>query len=180
MRDSIQILFGLLVATTGGLMAGLLLASSVGMIELVPGLLILLPGFMELRGNISGALSARLSTALHLGTIKPKVLHRRGKPIIRDNIVASFILVLVVSAVLGFVATGVSYFLFGVNKLTLVYISVTAALISNIVLLPSTIMFCFLIFRHKMDPDNVMGPYVTTVGDVVSVLSLLLAIIIFT
>ena len=36
----------------------------------------------------------------------------------------------------------------------------------------STIFF----YKEGMDPENIMGPYVTTIGDIVSMLSLFIAV----
>ena len=41
-----------------------------------------------------------------------------------------------------------------------------------------TIFATFWFYKHKIDPDNVMGPFATTTGDIIGVASLLLAIII--
>ncbi len=66
-----EILFSQIISIIGGLIAGTFLAVHTDQLLLVPGLFILLPGFLEMRGSISGTLSARLSSGLFLGVIKP-------------------------------------------------------------------------------------------------------------
>ena len=100
-KDMKEMLSSEFVAMTGGLIVGLILASYTNQLELVPGILILFPGFLEMRGNISGTLSARLSAGLFLGKLKPRL---QNSGILKSNIIASFAQVLIVSFVLGLVS----------------------------------------------------------------------------
>ena len=67
--------FSEVLAISGGTLAGFFLASSAmqNLLENFPGLLIMVPGFLGLRGNILGAVSARIGTGLHTGLIEPKI-----------------------------------------------------------------------------------------------------------
>ena len=69
-KDFKEILFSQSMAVIGGIIAGTLLALYTDKILLIPGMVILIPGFLEMRGNISGTLSARLSSGLFLGVFK--------------------------------------------------------------------------------------------------------------
>ncbi len=161
-----------IISVTGGLLAGIMLAFATDKIELIPGILILLPGFLEMRGNISGSLSARLSSGLFLGALKPKARNNR---ILRGNVIASAILVVLVSVFLGFVAYAATYYVFGISNPKLIYISFLAGVLSNVIEIPLTVITTFWLFRRGIDPNNIMGPYVTTIGDIISVLALLIA-----
>src|SRR3989338_6868860 len=96
-----EILSGQIVSLIGGLIAGTLLAVYTDNLLLIPAMFILIPGFLELRGNISGSLSARLSSGLFLGLVKPRF---DNSYLLRGNIIASFLLTLFVSALLGALA----------------------------------------------------------------------------
>ena len=174
-KDFKEIFSAEIVSITGGLLAGLLIAVYLEKIYLVPGIFILLPGFLEMRGNISGTLSARLSSALFLGKIKPKF--SRGK-ILNGNVVASFSLVLILSALIGVIAYFANLIFFGQSVIQLIIISLVAGIISNAIEIPLTMATVFWLFRKGHDPDNIMGPYVTTTGDIVSILSLMAALVI--
>ncbi len=163
-----------IISISGGLLAGTLLAFHINQILLIPGLLILLPGFLELRGNVSGALAARLGTALDLKKMKPTLNNK----IVNQNIIASFIEVLVVALALATVAYVVTYFFFGAATPKIFLIAIVAALISNLIEVVATTFAVFAIYRAGHDPNNIMGPYVTTTGDIISVLSLLFAIVV--
>jgi mgtE-like transporter len=140
---------------------------------MIPALLILFPGFMEMRGNISGTLSARLSAGLHVGAFKKE--YDKNK-IVKGNAVASMVLVILLSLVLGLVAYYVSTEFFGITNANIIIVALVAGILSNVIEVPLTIFITFWLFRHGHDPNNIMGPYVTTAGDIISVVSLLIAI----
>ena len=70
-------------------LAGIILASSRDILLATPGLIILVPAILSMRGTIQGALGSRLGSALHLGLIK-KFNFR--DPIVRHNLLASILL----------------------------------------------------------------------------------------
>lgn len=162
-----------IISMTGGLLAGSILAAYINKILLIPGLLILLPGFLEMRGNISGSLAARLGTALDLRKIPVKI---DGSRVVSKNIAATFIEALAVALSLAAVAYAVTYFVFGAATLEIFWIAIIAALLANLIEATLTVYTTFWLFRKGHDPNNIMGPYVTTTGDIVSVISLLVAI----
>ena len=172
-KDAKEIAASEIFSMTGGLLAGLMLTFVTDKLSLVPGLLILIPGFLEMRGNISGSLSARLSAGLFVGSLKPRL---EKNPILRHNILASFTLVIALSFSLGLVATGAFYIFFGKFNFDLIFVALVAGILSNVIEIPLTIATTFYLFRHGHDPNNIMGPYITTTGDIISIISLLFAI----
>jgi mgtE-like transporter len=171
-KDFREIFSAEIISVTGGVLAGFLLAVILDKILLIPGIFIFLPGFLELRGNISGSLAARLGTALDVGKIKPKYIQR----FTIENFAATFIEVLFVALALAAIAFLLTYFLFGVAVPSLFLIALVASLVSNLVESSLTILTTIWLFKKGHDPNNIMGPYVTTTGDIVGVLSLMLAI----
>jgi mgtE-like transporter len=159
----------------GGIIAGVLLAAYVDKIILIPGMLILLPGFLEMRGNISSSLASRLSSGMFLGVVNPGKIWTK---ITKGNLLASFFLVIVVSVTLGIMAFLFSLFILGMAVPGIILLSLTAALIANAIEIPLTVAFTFYLFRKGHDPNNVMGPFVTTTGDLTSVVALLIALVI--
>lgn len=166
-----------IVSVTGGVFAGFLLALSIGRIDFLPGLLVLLPGFLEMRGSISGSLSARLSAALFLKYTKPRF---RRNFVLRENIISSVVLALAASLALGIIAFVVSLYVFGIFSPMLVFIALVAGMLSNLIEIPLTVFFTFWLFRHGHDPNNIIGPYVTTMGDIVSIISIISALALVT
>ncbi|MBI5398337.1 magnesium transporter [Candidatus Woesearchaeota archaeon] len=176
-KDSKEIAIGQIVTVTGGLLAGGALAFYTDKIALIPGIFVLLPGFLDMRGDVVGSLAARLSSELHIGSIDIAKQKRQG---IRDGVVAAFLLSLAASVILGLVAYAASYFIFKINNPDIIWVAIIATIVSNLILIPLTVKSTVWFFAHGYDPDNVMGPYITVVGDVAAIVSLLIAIVIVT
>ncbi len=163
-----------IVSVVGGLIAGTILAVYTDKLLLIPGMLIILPGFLEMRGNISGSFASRLSSGLFLGVVKPDKLRTKT---IRGNLVASFFLALFVSFILGLIAFLFNYFILQEITLRIILIPLIAGAIANTIEIPLTLFATFFLFRKGHDPNNIMGPFITSTGDITSVLSLLIALV---
>ena len=100
-----QGLAALLVSSGGDLLAGLTLGAITGTLEKLPGLLVLVPAAIGMRGNVFGALGSRLGTSIHAGTFS---LSRRADTVVGQNVVASMALTLSISFVLAILAKAVS------------------------------------------------------------------------
>ena len=174
-RDFREIFTSQFIAITGGIIAGIFLLSITNKLELVPGLFVLIPGFLEMHGNIFGSLAARLVTLLHIKHIKPKLEHNR---LVWINILASVFLLIIVALFLGIAAYLLNLYIFKSNTPILILISLIAAVIAIIVELPITVFSTFWLYKNGYDPDDIMGPYITTIGDVVSILSLFIVMLV--
>jgi len=170
-----EILSSQIVSIIGGLIAGTILAIHTQKILLIPGMLILLPGFLEMRGNISGSFASRLSSGLFLGIINPNKIKTK---IIKGNLLASFLLVIIVSLALGLIAFFFNYFVLSITTLEIIFLPLIAGVIANIIEIPLTLFATFFLFKKKIDPNNVMGPFITSTGDITSIVSLLIALVI--
>src|SRR5437762_2508168 len=95
----------LLVSSGGDLLAGLTLGAITGTLDKLPGLLVLVPAAIGMRGNIFGALGSRLGTAIHTGEF---TLSRRTDTVVGQNIVAAMALTLSISFALAVLAKAVS------------------------------------------------------------------------
>ena len=164
-----------LLATATGLVAGLVLGSITHTLELLPGLLVLVPAAVGLRGNVFGALGSRLGTLVATGSFR---LSRRRDTLVGQNLEASVALSMGVSLLLAVVAKGIAE-AFGVkNTISIgdfVVVSVIGALIPTAVVLGITVAIAALGVRREWDVDNVSVPVVTAAGDVITLPSLFLA-----
>src|SRR4051812_6137437 len=100
-----QGLAALLVSSAGDLLAGLTLGAITHTLEQLPGLLVLVPAAIGMRGNIFGALGSRLGTSIHTGTFR---LSRRRDTVVGQNILASLTLTLSISFALAVLAKAVA------------------------------------------------------------------------
>lgn len=166
-----EILTSQLIAIIAGLFAGTLLVIHMDQLARLPGMLIIIPGFLALRGNISGPLAARISSGLFLKVIKPNNMETK---IIRGNLFASFFLTIMVTLILGVIAFMLTHIMFNETVPELLIIPLIAGILANAVSIPLTLFFTFYFFRKGHDPNNIMGPFVTSTGDVISMLALII------
>ncbi|MEM0240048.1 MAG: magnesium transporter [Candidatus Nezhaarchaeales archaeon] len=162
------------VSLTIDIVAGIGLAFMRGALEELPGMLIMIPAFLQMRGAIGGTLASRLSSALHMGIIEPRL--KFSKELTR-NIVGTLVLSLVLSALIGCLAHFMCL-LFGFTSaglLTLLLLSLVAGALSSLIITLITVVMTLKVYQKGLDPDVVMGPIVTTLGDVVSIPCLFLA-----
>ena len=172
-RDALPVI---LISLVAGLFAGTILGSETmrNGIESVPGLLLLLPAFLATRGGVYGSLGARLSSGLHQGIIEPNFeLDKR----LSNAVLASFINGMAVSVFIA-VVTFVLLAVFGQtgSLLQLVGIMVIAGFLSAVLMLTVLVSVIIVGYRRGLDPDNIIGPVVTTLGDVFGVLFLLVGV----
>ncbi len=172
-RNFRELFMSQVVSVIGGLAAGTFLAIYLDKIMIIPGMFILLPGFLEMRGNISGSFASRLSSGLFLGVVDPYKFRTR---IVSWNLIASFILAIFVSLVLGLLAFFFNLVIFGIATPEIIMIPFIAGIIANGLEIPLALYFTFYFFRKGHDPNNIMGPFITSTGDVTSVLALLIAV----
>jgi mgtE-like transporter len=165
----------LLISSGGDLLAGLTLASITGTLDRLPGLLVLVPAAIGMRGNIFGALGSRLGTSIHTGTFR---LSRRLDTVVGQNLAAAAILSLAISLTDALLAKGVST-AFGVEHaisvIDFVVISVIGGVLSSVVVMALTVGVAAASVRQGWDLDNVAAPIVTAAGDMVTLPGLFLA-----
>jgi mgtE-like transporter len=165
----------LLISSGGDLLAGLTLGSITGTLEALPGLLVLVPAAIGMRGNIFGALGSRLGTSIHAGTFR---LSRRRDTIVGQNLYASVALSISISLALAFLAKAICVGFGLENTISVadfVVISVIGGVLSSIVVLGITLGVAALSVRRGWDLDNVAAPIVTAAGDMVTLPALFLA-----
>ncbi len=161
----------LLICGMGEITTGTLLSTMVDLLENNPGLMVLVPASLGMRGNISNALGARLGSATHMGLIDRKDFWNRE---MRNNLKAAMILNIVISALIGVLAH-VSCSIAGADSIGLVrltLIAVTAGTVAGLVLTFLTAGIVNIAFRRGYDPDNVTGPSLATIGDIITLFSL--------
>lgn len=163
-----QSLVALALNSSTSLVAGAVLGTITGTFERLPGLLILVPPAIGLRGNVFSALGNRLSTSIHSGQYGPTL--RRGT-VLGDNVVASLLLTSGLSLALAVVAKVVAVAV-GVHNsisiLDLATISIVGGLLASAVVLGATVLLANGAVRFGWDLDNLVAPIVSTLGDVLT------------
>jgi mgtE-like transporter len=165
----IILLFTAVGLFTGGFLNGIITDAS-----MAPGLLIIVPGLLGLRGNISSALGARLSSGLHLGYISTKKFSKG----LRANIEISILMSLFVSFVLSVLAWQTCVYL-GSTCMSLanfVLITVITGFTSGIFMSFMTSGIAIMSYRHGLDPDNTTLPAAASIGDIITMICLLMTV----
>jgi len=143
----------------------------------LPGLMILIPPAIAMRGNVYSALVSRLGTSMHLGLFSPTM--KKGSTLYQ-NAYTSLLLTLILSVILGFLAKIVADAC-GMPSISLpgfILISVIGGLISGIVLLGIAILVSIIGYRRGWDLDNMSSPIITSAGDMITIPSLFMAAIV--
>lgn len=161
-------------STIGSLLAGIVLSGLQAEFRLLPGLLVLVPALLATRGNVYGSLGARIATALHQGLLLPSLLTRDER--LESAIVAALASGLLTSA---FAAIAAFVFLTLLSEpatlLPLLAVAVLAGLLSGITLAATVVFVVFVGYRRGYNPDTLVGPIVTTTGDIFGVFFLYLS-----
>lgn len=163
-----------LIATVGGVFAGIIFSGMTNELEMIPGLMVIYPGVLGLRGNISSTLGSRLGSAIHLGLITG---FDRHNPELTNNISGSLLLGFIAAIMLGFLGHFVTLALGfeSAGAFKLILICVISALTSGVILSFVAVLLAIGMFRFGFDPDNVVTPSIATIGDIVSMFLLFLS-----
>lgn len=170
-----QSLAALTISSLTAVGAGVVLSALDETFAELPGLLVLVPAAIGIRGNIFGALGSRLSTSLHVGTFS---LARRADTVVGQNVLAASALTLG-SAVFTAVAARLTAVAFNLGRTIsitdFVVVSAVGGILASIIVLGVTLALAAGTVRYEWDLDNVNAPVVSAVGDIVTVPALFAA-----
>ncbi|HEX2024905.1 MAG TPA: magnesium transporter [Actinomycetota bacterium] len=164
----------LVISSLGSLVAGVALGSITGTLERLPGLMVMVPAAIGMRGNIFGALGSRLGTAIHSGMYEPT---REREGIVYQNVYAVTVLTLAISLLEGALAKTmtVAFGVRSIGMLDFVVIAILGAVGSSVVVGAFTVALSRSAYRRGWDLDSVAGPLITAAGDMVTVPAMFLA-----
>jgi mgtE-like transporter len=167
-------LTAILLTAVTGMIAGLTLATAEETLERLPGLLLLVPAAIDMRGNIYGALASRLSTALHLGAYETRL---RRRSFMGRQIEATTLLTIGTSVIIALVAWtfGAVFGLEPIPVWKLVVIASVGGVLASVFLLVVTVALSRIAQRRDWNMDDVGAPTVTVFGDILTIPALLVA-----
>jgi len=162
-----------IIAIIGGVVAGLIFSGMTNELQLIPGLIVIAPAVLGMRGNVSCTLGSRLGSAIHMGLIT----RIDTNPELINNVSGSLLLGFILSIVLGILGHYVTLALGleSAGALVLILIAVIAGFTSGIILSVVAVLLALGMFRFGFDPDNVVTPAIATIGDIVSMFMLFVA-----
>jgi mgtE-like transporter len=151
----------------GGLVAGFLIAWQLGIFQLAPWVIALYPAVLSVKGVISGLLTSRLSTALHLGTVYPRFFGNTKS--FYKLIQAMTVLTLGTSITISVIAIFFGTLLWGISFgdfpaiLSVILATMSLGLLTTLV----TVKVAFISFKRGLDPDTVVYPACATLAEIV-------------
>ena len=151
----------------GGLIAGFTIALQLGVFQLSPWAIALYPAVVSVKGVITGLLTGRLSTALHLGTIYPKFFGNTR--IFYRLLGAMVVLTLATSATISAIAMvfGTLFWGMAISDFAAVLTVMVATLSLGLLITLITVKFTFISFKNSLDPDTIVYPAISTVADII-------------
>jgi mgtE-like transporter len=163
-----QGLAALVLGTFAAFVAGVALGSITGTLERLPGLIILIPAVLSMRGTIFGSMGARLGTAIHAGTFE--VTRDRGG-VLSQNVFVAMVLTLTAALYLAVLAraSALAFGLPSIPLLDLVTIAVVGGIVDSTFILLLTRLLSVLSYRRGWDLDAVSTPLITAVADMITV-----------
>ena len=162
------------ISAVGNLPTGLALGFMTNQLRALPGLFILIPAAIGMRGNIFGALGSRLGTSIHAGLFQVS-MDKRG--VLYQNVYAATLLTFMTSLFLGVAARVVSSAtgLASISVWDFMVISVLGGVISSAFILVLTVLLAREGYRRDWDLDSVAAPLITFMGDLITLPALFAA-----
>ena len=164
----------LIIGSATAFVAGIALGSITDTLRHLPGLIILIPAAIGMRGTIFGAMGARLGTSTHAGVFE---VSRRRAGVLYQNLFVGVILTFSSTLYLAALAK-LSAAIFGLESISFlqfVTIAVVGGIVDSAILLAVTVGLSVLSYRRGYDLDAVATPLITATADMITIPVLFLA-----
>jgi mgtE-like transporter len=164
----------LILGAATAFVAGIALGSITETLRTLPGLFILIPAAIGMRGTIFGAMGARLGTSTHAGLFE---VTRNRNGILYQNLFAAVVSTFSSTLWLAALAT-LAAALFGLESISFlqfVTIAVVGGIIDSAILLAITVGLSVMSYRRGYDLDAVATPLITATADMITIPVLFLA-----
>ncbi len=155
--------------------AGQILWSNQQKLMIFPIFLISIPVINGVAGNIGSILGARLASGLHVGTIELTIKDKN----MQKNLATSLFMGLVtysILAILIYYIADVGSIEMNIGLIEFVSIVLGTGVLLVLIISVVSVFTAFLSFKKGLDPDDVVAPVVTTVGDTLGIVFLFLLI----
>jgi len=165
----------LTIAVVIEIFAGQILQGRQDMLILFPVFLVSIPVINSVGGNIGSVLGARLASGLHVGyitiSLKDKEMHEN----LFYSLLIGFITYIILAIVIYYLAL-LGGLRMGIGLIEFVAILMSTGFLLICVVALMSVLTAFLSFKRGLDPDDIVAPVVTTVGDTLGIVFLFLLI----
>lgn len=149
-----------------GIAAGTMLAYYIGVFRQFPWAIAIYPPILSARGVIGGLFCGRLSTGLHLGTVRPCFFGNTKSFLLLFRAVV--VLTLEASVLMGLVASLFASFYMKIaltDILSILVIILATMAFALVIISPLSMSVSFISFKHGLDPDIILYPIESTMAD---------------
>ncbi len=149
----------------GGIFAGALVASQLSVMQLSPWIIAIYPAVLSAKGMIGGLLSGRLSTALHIGNVYPKMFGNTRS--FYTLYQAIFVLTAITSLTISIVSIifGTQFWGIRFTDLYDIIFVVLATMSMGLAFTFVSTVVAFVTFKKGLDPDILVYPIMSTAAD---------------
>ncbi|MFW9949323.1 MAG: magnesium transporter [Candidatus Thorarchaeota archaeon] len=149
-----------MVSIVGDIFAGIVLTFLILPFKSVLVLLIIIPALLSLRGNITSPFIARTARDLIIGEFNVKSWI--------ENVLATYLLSIVTALIIGLFSLLLDllffkYFLLPFEKL--IYIPILSIFFTLSITIPISTTLNYIIFIYGLNPNNIVNPVMTAIGD---------------
>ena len=157
------------------LVGQLLLLKEEALLSQLPLFLIAIPVINGVGGNIGSILGAHIASGLHVGSVEISI---------KDRVMHETVITAILMGIVTYSCLSIGIYLMGlINGLTMnvtlfsfvtTFLSIGVLLIGLVSVV--SVVTAFISFKKGIDPDDVVAPVVTTIGDSFGILILFLFI----
>ena len=169
----------LLIAVVIEIFAGQILQGNQELLVAAPIFLISIPVVNSVAGNIGSVLGARLASGLHVGYITHSFKDKEMQHNLLISLLIGFITYFILAIVIYFIALFANILKEDLALIEFVGILVITGFLLICVVALLSVFTAFISFKRGLDPDDMVAPVVTTVGDIMGIVFLLIIIGIF-
>lgn len=155
--------------------AGQILQGKQEMLVLFPVFLVSIPVINGVSGNIGSVLGARLASGLHVGYISLSIKDKEMHDNLLTSILMGFITYFVLAILIYFIVL-LGDLQMGIGLIEFVIVVLGTGLLLVCVISLVSVVTAFWSFKKGLDPDDMVAPVVTTVGDTLGIVFLFLLI----
>ena len=140
-----------------------------------PIFLISIPVINGVGGNIGCILGARLASGLHVGYINIDFKDKK----MRENLIIAIlmgIITYVILAILIYFIASLGGVLMGIGLIKFISVILGTGVLLVCIISLASVLTAFWSFKKGLDPDDIVAPVVTTIGDTLGIILLFLFI----
>ena len=144
----------------GHIFSGIILTLLILPFESFPILILMIPALLSIRGNLSGPYIARTARDLIIGEFSKRSWI--------ENTLATYFLSTITSFLIGLLTLILNILFFHITILSIkwiILIPIISTLLSSTLTIPISTILNYFVFNRGLNPNNVVPPIMTTVGD---------------